>query len=406
MNFLPVPTGREPSQARPVKRQARRMDQFAATVETYRDAMKRIRDRGAVAQEEFATLGTWMSELGICGVEFRLFACGPCGTAAVVAPCCHLSICPRTQHRRAKKWRARAAALAELLPNNPRGADFKRVAGLTKKALGKATMDVNDHTWKAFEFSLRLRGTLKERVNATIKLRTKFMRHMRRRYGMMACFASLDLSPSGLVHVHAIAYCGYAPRADLQRWLRSQDCTISGCTHEADDRCGACTAAKRGDCPHPHANGRPRCNGSWYVDVRKCYARGTKEHHDPVVAGVIEALKYAAAPVGTKPGGEHDAPAPGAVPTEAQLAHAEQLVLYYLAIRRWKVVETCGLARLPDPHEEHGADDREPEAEGGVPICPECGEPMRYAVTGTRFWGRCNQYRLMRERFPARGRGS
>jgi hypothetical protein len=366
----------------------------------------------------------------MCGDTFRLYACGPCRKATVVSPCCHLAICPREQRRRTQKWCARAAALSEMLPNEPRGQDFTCVVGLTKSALGKATHDINGHTWKAIELGLQQTGTLQERLDAHFDLRSKVMLRLRRRYGMMAGFASIEMGPTGNIHIHAVVYCGYVPRGDLQRWLRSQDCTIPECAHEPDDRCAACKREGRGGCTHPRVTSRtklvravdgtmrklrvrarhPRCNGSWYVDVRKCYVRDDAVgYDDPVTAGIVEAIKYAAAPVGSKPGrpGQpgHDAPRPGGAPTESQLAYGEVLVRLFLALRKRKRVETYGLARQPDPHEEDGVDDREPDAEGGVPLCPDCRKPMKYAATGERF-GRRNEYEVFRERFPARSRGT
>jgi len=389
------------------KRQARRMDQSAATVEMYRIAFERVIARGGPSQDDVNTLRKWSDDLATCGLECRIFACGPCRKATVVAHCCHRAICPREQRRRAQKWCARGAGLAELLPNESRGEDFTRVVGLTKRALGKETFDVNDHTWKALEIGLIQRGTDAERLDAHTALRTKLMLRLRRRYGMMAALAALDRGPTGNIHVHAVVYCGYLPRADLQRWLRSQDCTIPGCTHEPDDRCAACKRLKRGDCSHPRADGRPRCNGSWYVDVRKCRVRhGSATHGDPVTAGIVEAIKYACAPVGSKPGkpGEYDAPTPGEAPTESQLAYAEGLVLYFLALRNRKRVETYGLARLPDPHEENGVDDREPDDEGGAPLCPDCRKPMKHVATGDRLGVRgCGKYEFFREQAGARG---
>jgi hypothetical protein len=151
----------------------------------------------------------------------------------------------------------------------------------------------------------------------------------------------------------------------------------------------------------------PRCNGSWFVDVRKCYVReGAAEYADPVTAGVVEAIKYACAPVGSKPGksGQYDAPTPGETPTESQLAYGEELVRFFLVLRNRKRVETYGPARLPDPHEENGVDDRELD-EGGVPDCPACGKPMKYGATGECWGGRWNKYDWFRESFSPRARG-
>jgi hypothetical protein len=169
------------------------MDQFSATVEMYRAAFERVIAHGGLSQDDIDTFRKWSDGLSMCGDTFRLYACGPCRKATVVSPCCHLAICPREQRRRSQRWCARVAALATLLPNEPRGVDFKNVVELTKRALGKTTYDVNDHTWKAIEIGLRQKGTIEERLNAAVELRSKFMRLMRRRYGMMAGFASIEM---------------------------------------------------------------------------------------------------------------------------------------------------------------------------------------------------------------------
>jgi len=432
VQFRPARTAHAIGESNAVKRQMRRMNQHRATVEMYRGSIDRVIARGGLSQRDIKSLLSWSDGLAMCGQECRLYACGPCRKSTVVAHCCHLAICPREQRRRSQRWCARAAALAQILPDHPRGRDFKRVVGLTKRALGKTTTDVNNHTWKAIEIGLIQRGSVEDRLNAAVDLRAKFMRLLRRRYLMMAGFASIEMGPTGNIHIHAVVYSAFLPREDLQRWLRSQDCTVPNCAHSPDDRCAACKRERRGGCTHPRVarrwklvrcgrgtkmkkvrarvhDERPRCNGSWYVDVRKTYVRDdVMGYSDPVTAGIVEAIKYAAAPVGSKPGkpGQrgHDAPKPGDAPTESQLAYGEELVRFFLALRDRKRVETYGLARAPDPHEENGVDDREPDEDGGVPLCPDCGKPMKYAATGECWGGRWNKYDFFRERFPARAR--
>jgi hypothetical protein len=429
VQFRPARDPRPIGESNAVKRQMRRMNLHRATVEMYRGSIGRVLAKGGLTQRDMNGLRSWSDGLAMCGHECRLYACGPCRKATVVAHCCHLAICPREQRRRSQRWCARAAALAQLLPNLPRGRDFKRVVGLTKRALGKTTTDINNNTWKAIEIGLKQSGSAADRLDAAVELRAKFMRLMRRRYDMMAGFASIEMGPTGNIHIHAVVYSAYVPRADLQRWLRSQDCTVPNCAHPPDDRCAACKRERRGGCKHSRvtthtkvvrcADGtmrklrvrdkRPRCNGSWYVDVRKTYVRDDViGYSDPVTAGIVEAITYAAAPVGSKPGkpGQpgHDAPTPGEAPTESQLVYGEELVRFFLALRDRKRVETYGLARAPDPHEENGIDDREPDPEGGVPLCPGCGKSMKYAATGECWGGRWNKYDFFRERFPASAR--
>ncbi len=427
VQFRPERTKHPIGASNAVKRQIRRMNQHAATVEMYRGAIARVLARGGLSQRDVGSLLGWSDGLAICGDTFRVYHCAKHRKATVISPCCHLAMCPREQRRRSQRWCARGAALVKMLPNEPRGKDFKGVVGLTKGALGEETTDITDHTWKAIEVGLRQEGTVAERLDAHVELRAKLMRLLRRRYRMMAGFGSIEMGPTGNIHLHIVAYCAYLPREDMQRWLRSQDCTVPHCAHTPDDRCAACKREKRSPCRHPRVTSRttltraadgkmrklrvrdrrPRCNGSWYVDVRKCYVRDEMiGYGDPVTGGIVEAIKYAAAPVGSKPGkpGQrgHDAPTPGEAPTESQLAYGEELVRFFLALRDRKRVETYGLAREPDPHEENGVDDREPDAEGGIPLCPECGQKMKYAATGERWGGRWNMYEVFRERFTPR----
>ncbi len=104
------------------------------------------------------------------------------------------------------------------------------------------------------------------------------------------------------VHLHFLALCRFAPRRELQHWLQARDCTIRKCHHPADDRCDDCKRDKLGGCHHPEVlpDGRlrPRCNGSWYVDVRQARKR---DRDGRLVYGngadaAAEVVKYACKP--------------------------------------------------------------------------------------------------------------
>ena len=216
------------------------------------------------------------------------------------------------------------------------------------------------------------------------------------------------LAPTGNVHFHLLAYCRPVPRDEatavrwrcrdtfnLQSWLRSKDCTVKRCKHSADDRCDECRRGNRG-CPHPRENGRPRCNGSWGVDIRKAYVGKGTTRFDPACGAIHEAIKYAISPVLLD-----ELPEPGVAPTARQLAHAEQVIRFHLAMHHRKRIETYGLARPRQPEEDRWADEREPEEDGAAPTCPECDRPMVYAATGIRHGGRMEWFR---ERCTGRSR--
>jgi hypothetical protein len=240
------------------------------------------------------------------------------------------------------------------------------------------------YSWKILTLSLRQSGDLFDRVDATVKMRAALARELRESHAMIAGVGAIEEGEheGENVHLHFLALCRFAPRRELQHWLQARDCTIRKCHHPADDRCDACKRDKRGDCHHPEvmADGllRPRCNGSWYVDVRQARKR---DRDGRLVSGdgadaAAEVVKYACKP--TMHGNPHYADE-GELRDEIE--HARRTVLFHLAMRGRHRVETYGKAKKIAPGEEHAADDQEP---GAGPRCSECHGPMTPVGFGER----------------------
>jgi hypothetical protein len=264
-----------------------------------------------------------------CGSQVFVRQCCA-GHTRTFAECCQVPMCPRYQRKRSGHWVARARALMES----------PAYAGKVPKLLTVTLRHPEGET-------------LPEAVEKAIKLRAAVMRHLRKVYGLTAAFGALEMSEHGHVHLHIIAWCAFLPRPLLQSWLRGRDCTVPGCAHPADDRCDECRAGKV-ECSHLDG-GRQRCNGSFMLDVRKCF--------DP-----IEALKYAAAPVVVENVSQ-------LVFTESQLEAGERMVRFYLAIQGRHRVETYGDAKNVVENEDAEDEDRR------VDVC-HCGQPLRLIATG------------------------
>jgi hypothetical protein len=240
------------------------------------------------------------------------------------------------------------------------------------------------YSWKLLTLSLRQHGDVFERVNGTIKMRADLARKLRDEYDMLAGFGAIEEGEheGENVHLHFLALCKYAHYRLLKHWLQSRDCTVRHCHHPADDRCADCKRS-RCDCHHPEVmpDGRlrTRCNGSWYVDVRRCYSRkgDGKLAYGSGADAAAEVVKYACKP--TMHGNPHDA-SPDELRDE--IAHARRVVLFYLAMRGRHRVETYGEAKHRAPGEEDAPDDAEPTASG--PRCSECGGPMVCVGVGVR----------------------
>lgn len=399
--IAPKPTKLPITGAECVSEQRKRMDQVAATMALYAQVIPRVRASTNDAKQR-TLLDSWLTAAETCGDEVRIYRCPKHGHAVTVGYCCHKALCPREQRRRAQRWQARLTALAKTLPNEPRGADYKRL-----RASG-APVNVGTFTWKMITIALKQSGTYEERLDAIVDARARLARLLTQHAGMLAGIGAIEMGDKairrggrGNVHLHFLAYCGFVARDprkasrdgfDLQSWLRAYDCTIPGCRHDADDRCDQCKREHHA-CTHPRSDGTARCDGSWYVDVRKAYVseKGAR-YHDPEVGAIVEAVKYACAPVSAD-----DVPRPGEAPTPSQLAHAAQVIEFFLALHGRHRVETYGLAKQPAEHEAAACDDVAGESyeprdleEGddstskGPPKCPECDEPMKYAATGVR----------------------
>ncbi len=130
----------------------------------------------------------------------------------------------------------------------------------------------------------------------------------------------------------------------------------------------------------PDGRLRPRCKGSWYVDVRRCYSRQNDGRlvYDAGVDAAAEVVKYACKP--TMHGNPHDA---NDGELRAEIEHAKRTVMFHLAMRGRHRVETYGEAKKVAPDEENACDDVEPNDKG--PKCSACGGAMVSIAFGTRF---------------------
>jgi hypothetical protein len=339
----------------------------------------------------------WMDGLEGCGKVGRVWRTR-CGHrhSHYTTDCCHQAPCPREQRRRVEAFWGRLIALAKILMDCPRGKDYARLANELKDP------DVSDCAWSMITISPKQVGTLEERVQWCLDLRAKLWRLLKRKYHAHAAFGAIEMGQlgTGNVHFHMLVYCQPVPRDEtvvrkwhyrdlfsLQSWLRSTDCTVAGCDHPSDDRCDECRRAKCA-CSHPRQDRRPRCNGSWGVDVRRAYVKKETARFDPANGAIHEAIKYAISPV------LPDAlPEPGVAPSARQMEYAERVIRFQLAIRNRKRIETYGRARPRQPEEDRWADESEPDEDGGAPKCPECDERMVYAATGIRHGGRMEWFR-------------
>lgn len=322
-------------------------------------------------------LRRWQSGLESCGTHPIVLGQDDCGCTELVMECCGTPPCPETQRKASREWQERAdecyAFFERLrLHPEPRSSEWcERALAVQKKARGKryeklrrridaalAAANFAAHKgqrWVHVEVGVHGHGLSKaEHVVKTLDTRTVFARHMRRAYHTSAADISLDLGTDKQgPHFHALMLIDYAPRELLQRWLRSTDCTVPGCSHEADDRCESCRAAGHA-CHHARPDGKPRCNGSWYVHVQqvgtKCKTCGRRvgeatccgtSYVQRVRDGFREVLKYAAAPVEVG-----NAPVPGEPFNPRQLQHAEGVLQFFVLTRHRHRIESYGAAKL------------------------------------------------------------
>ena len=304
-------------------------------------------------------LGNWITRLAECGKAGFLQGC-PAGHGRVraVTKCCQTAPCPRHQRRRSDEWVTRASRLWHSCPPT-------------------AT-----RSWKLVTLNWRPSGHgVHADIVQALRVRKLAMRWIAKHFavgGDFAAFGAVELGDGQCrpckiagtpcahnagapenVHVHALVYTDFLPRPQLQTWLRSQDCTVAGCHHPADDRCAPCRAA-RASCAHPDG-ARTRCDGSWSVDVRR--VRDEK--------GLREGLKYASKPVLL-------AYEPHRGVSMPELLHVEKALRFYLALRGRHRVESYGLARKRAPEDEAEAEDVEPGDDAAH--CPTCKATLRPLV--------------------------
>jgi hypothetical protein len=335
-----------------------REDGIAATQCLLEEACRVLQKTSGMDPRIVARASAWEYKIQNCAQKVWHYRCPSHGTIKTVCSCCSLAICPRNQRRYVGRWIHRANHLVETL-GTPRGL-----------------------RWRMITVSLRQAGDVFERVDKSVKVRAALAKELRDEYGMLAGFGSLEEGEheGENVHVHFLALSAFAPQAKLKHWLQARDCTVGGCRHTADDRCDLCKSAGR-SCPHPHADGRPRCNGSWYVDVRQCYVRrgsGKLRVGTDGKSAVAEAIKYAIKP--TLHGNPHRA---SPAQYREEQAHALRTVRFFAALHGRHRIETYGEAKKVAPGEEEAAEDQEP---GKAPVCNECHARMTCIGVGQRTY--------------------
>ena len=324
-----------------------RLSQLKLTRWLYDDVLAEILGRNCwktgttITSMARSTLTNWKARLAECSREGWTEICQPGGHVRVHTNCCHVPLCPSHQRRRSREWVDRASTLV----------------GSIHQAKGLA--------WRLVTLSLRPLGDFDRDIDATVELRRSLARVLRRDYGMTAGFGAIEKGEGRNVHLHFLIYSSFVPRATIQKWLRGQDCSVQGCSHPlADDRCDVCRSSGVA-CDHL-CDGRVRCNGSWVVDARLIRGAG----------GVREVLKYATAPV--VPGG---VPHPDEPFSGAMLNAAEEVVLFYLALKGRHRVETYGLARPRVERADAGAEELDSDAASSG-VCA-CGCPFVFVATWT-----------------------
>jgi hypothetical protein len=309
--------------------------QIAETQRLYSEAIATALRNWDLSSDHAAILSGWLDRIRVCGATVWLKECANDHTRAI-AECCGVPLCPRYQRKRSQRWIRRASALIALLHRESKVPKLLTV-----------TLRRNGADWKS-------------QIDSMVKLRAALMRLLRRCYGLEAAFAAIEISHGGHVHIHAVIWSDYVPRALLQTWLRSRDCTVPGCPHPADDRCQRCRQEQVA-CKHLDGK-RERCNGSYMIDIRQC--------HSP-----IEALKYATAPIVCEA-----APRGSKRFSPEQLEMALQTIRLYLALYRRHRVETYGAAKVTIQGE--GSDDEDAD----IDRC-HCGSPLHMAAVGIRVFG-------------------
>lgn len=290
------------------------------------------------------TLAKWADALRSCSRKLIFQDCKK-GHQHTIVCCCQVAPCSRYQRVKSLEWRRRADEVVREHPNEGRGR--------------------NAHNWHLLTWGLQHGDHYypAAHVNPTVKTRAALARFLQKKYGMLGAYAAIEMSAGDHVHCHMLIYSRFVPLDVLRSWLRARDCTIPGCQHIANDRCQACKAAKC-SCAHDD-NGRRRCNGSWYVDIRKA-------------TNPVEALKYAVEPI--VPSSSLGKGANMDCQSEAFQA-TEGVLRFYLAMRGRHRVESYGFCKPGQeadevtPDEELSEEEQE-ERKSKAGKC-WCGLPLR-----------------------------
>jgi hypothetical protein len=243
------------------------------------------------------TLEGWQGRLSMCGQEATHHVCPNDNHHIVKVNCCRVPSCPHQEARNAKRWTMRAEQMMKYMKNGDKWATVS--SRLLKMGVelpqeqppGDAKMG-----WKLVTLATKKAASLVDDIENQFDLRKAFMRFLKRRYGVVAAFSSIEVGSGGNAHLHSIIYGPFIPRSEIQHWFQSRDCDLPGCKHVPGDR---------------------NCRGSWAVDIRAAF--------DP-----REALKYACSP---------DAK------NMNRAAFAELRLLTYLVLYKRHRIETYGLAK-------------------------------------------------------------
>lgn len=323
-------TREQPAQTE--ERAKRRLDKRARSkLETIAAGQRALRtgklagvDLDAVGLYAHPVLENWVRRLMGCGQRAVHRWCPDDDHHVITVDCCHVPACPHEEARSAKRWSMRGEQMMKQLPSGERWGKVRERLKAAGVVLPERQPCPEERMgWKMLTVATRKAHSIVEDVEKQIRFRKRLVRFLARRFGLVAAFIAVEVGSGGNAHFHALVYSPYVPRSELQHWLQSQDCDVSGCTHKPGDR---------------------SCGGSWSVDIRACY--------DP-----REALKYACSP-DAKHGGDRD-------------AFAEIRLLTYLVLYKRHRVETYGLAR---PGFWKTVDQVDTYLELG--ICPYCGQEM------------------------------
>jgi len=316
-------------------------------------------DGTAMDPEHLRRLDRWLDEnrLQSCGQTIAIQGCTKHKNhpAHTVTHCCNVPFCPRHQRRQSQLWTERAMELIDLIPEE-RGYSWKMVT-IALKDEPDLQKDIDNHLQLRREMYRLMSLTTKRIPNNPFDARA-----------MIGALEQAGTPEKPHIHLHLVIYCKHLPREMLQSWLRSRDCSVDGCDHPADTR-----------------GTDSKCNGSWYIDIRKlrCWRKakfkkcGCSSSRKCQAAGVREALKYATKPVNTD---KVSVPREGKEPTVNELAWAGQVLKFAAHMYKRHRVETYGDAKpmLTKIIRAENGDDSEEHRAG----CRECGAPMKLEYIG------------------------